>query len=936
MGRFAQVRRALWGAWWRKTLVIVAALVALYAAVGFWAVPALVQWQLPKWVAEYTTARASVGDVAFNPFTFHFRASDFDMTSKDGQPLVRFKVLDVNFEPLRIMDGALAVAWIRLAEPRVNVAVDKAGRLNLAAVIPPNSADKEPEEEHERGNALTLLIDELAVTNGHVAFTDASGPTPVMLDLRPIDVSVTGYSSANDKPIELAADVGLEGGTLHVNGQAMLDPLGVQLKLKLADLPLASFQAYVSRFAHLTIKRGTLGVEGRVSYRAGKTAPDITFEGRAGVHGLAADSGAKRNPFVRLGDLAVEGLRYTSQPASLSVERVVVDKPFARLVVNPDQSTNVSAIFSAGNADKKRSHGHASHATGKQGAPLAVSVGRIRVKHGVLRFTDLSMTPNVSVGIEALTGSVQHVSTRPGRPAEVDLKGYVGPNGVVTIKGTINPLGESLAADIRVQFNNLGLTAFSPYSGKFAGYRIESGKIDLTLDYVIHDGLMQGKNNVVIDQFELGEEVDSPRAMDLPLKLAVALLKDSQGVIKLDLPVEGNLNNPQFAIAPLILKVLGNVLSKAVTSPFHMLASLAGASPGASAGGLDHVTFVAGRATLTASEQQSLSTLATALAKRPSLMLGVRGVAAPSVDRDALARRKLLARIRGTEHGSGDELSEQAQKRLLEYYRATFNADPKAQVKRAAGEDSAAYHARVVQAALKRLVAHTKVPNAALEQLAQARAKAVRHYLVQEAGLGASRIFMLEPQLNAPVKAGAVQMPLKLEANLASSRQERHVETAQAMAAKQAAAAHAELLMERLSKLQPKQMAQGIVLTIGDLLFAFDSAEFSAAANDALDKLASFLRDHPSYRVRIEGYTDSVGSAAYNQRLSERRAQSVADAMMARGIDPDRMKVIGYGESNPVAPNSTGAGRARNRRVELVILGAGEPKVTSEPQANVR
>ncbi|MDN5871046.1 MAG: OmpA family protein [Nitrococcus sp.] len=182
---------------------------------------------------------------------------------------------------------------------------------------------------------------------------------------------------------------------------------------------------------------------------------------------------------------------------------------------------------------------------------------------------------------------------------------------------------------------------------------------------------------------------------------------------------------------------------------------------------------------------------------------------------------------------------------------------------------------------------------------------------------------------------------------------------AAAMAAEQAAAAQAKLIMEQrdtlrlrsrgrqieelkeqLSELKPKQTAEGIVLTIGDVLFAFDSAELSAAADAPLDKLASFLRAHPSYRVRVEGYTDSVGSMAYNQRLSERRAQSVADAMMARGIASGRMTVVGYGEANPVAPNSTEAGRARNRRVELVILGVGTspgtPEASTEPQRGIR
>lgn len=193
----------------------------------------------------------------------------------------------------------------------------------------------------------------------------------------------------------------------------------------------------------------------------------------------------------------------------------------------------------------------------------------------------------------------------------------------------------------------------------------------------------------------------------------------------------------------------------------------------------------------------------------------------------------------------------------------------------------------------------------------------------------------------------------------------RHAQIAQAVAAEQAAVAQAKQLMERrealrlrahsqelekkerriqelkeqLAEFKPKQTEQGIVLTLGDIQFAFDSAELSPAAEDPLNRLAAFLREHPSYRLRIEGYTDSIGSKAYNQRLSEARAQAVADALIARGIAPERMAVVGYGEAEPVAPNSTEAGRARNRRVELVILGAKSgpdtPEVSAEPESNV-
>lgn len=175
---------------------------------------------------------------------------------------------------------------------------------------------------------------------------------------------------------------------------------------------------------------------------------------------------------------------------------------------------------------------------------------------------------------------------------------------------------------------------------------------------------------------------------------------------------------------------------------------------------------------------------------------------------------------------------------------------------------------------------------------------------------------------------------------------QRHAEIAQAEAAKQAAVVQSqqitkqrdtlrlqsrsqlveaqqrqiEVLREQLAELKPTQTEEGIMLTLGQVLFAFDSTRLQSAAQAPLDKLAAYLRERPQIQVRIVGYTDSTGAASYNQRLSERRAQSVADAMAQRGIDRARMAVRGQGESNPVASNATEHGRQLNRRVEFTLL----------------
>lgn len=1065
----AILRRALWGRWWRKALTVVVALVGGYAAFGFWALPALIHWQVPKQIAKYTTARGSVGKVRFNPFTFRLRVADFDLHARDGAPLAAFRDLDVNFDPSRLVHREIAFAWIRLAAPRMNAVVNADGALNFARLAKPSQAAQKPKERS--GTPPVFAVAELAITDGHVAysnrsdhrdfhlalddvgfhlrnfsthpgadglyhftaavgpgqtlawdgdigvaplhstgklsvqgvdltqlwpyvandyrvalqrgtldveghyrlhgggqdlqlevdggklklqhfevtqkadgapvvtlpllavqgvrfdlqkghlavanvalanlallpgaadaaaqlalpklavtdaqfdlkrrrlaigkvkvgglallpaadgkpgiavgqagvadialdlgrhrldigtlttadgrvqarmntrhqvdlvdrfkplqaladlaapvrpqaagpaapvekpvprtgaqqpfviavqrvdvkgyavaFTDASAATPVTFDLQPIDVSVKDYVSTHTKPVVLTADVGINGGKLQVSGPLTLDPLGAKLDVKLAHLPLAPFQPYLRQVARVTLRRGTLDVDGKARYVAGKTAPDIGFDGRVTVRNLDADSSVDRQPFVRLGRLDLEGLHYASQPPGLTIKRVSLDKPFARLLIKPDHTTNVSEILPP--APTAGSAARPSVAT-QPSAAFPLTVDAVAIKEGALRFTDLSLTPNVSVGIVALEGGVQHFSTRSGQPASVDLTGNVGPYAPVTIKGTINPLAQALTANIGVQFKNLGLAAFSPYSGKFAGYRIKKGKANLTLDYDIHDGMMQGRNQVILDQLELGAKVDSPDALHVPLRLALALLKDSHGIIDLNLPVTGDLNDPQFAIGPLILKVLGSVLTKAATSPFRLLASLV---PG-DAGKLDRISFAAGQALLTPADQDRLTALAQALAKRPALILDVTGVVAPVADRDALARAQLLKRVRGEKAASpgADALTPDDVGGVLKLYRKTFGEDADAQVEQAEGEPADAYHLRVAQAALQELVAREQIPAWALKALANARAEAVRDYLAKQAGLDVNRVFLLDTREDAAVQDGSVVMPLQVD-----------------------------------------------------------------------------------------------------------------------------------------------------------------------------
>jgi hypothetical protein len=245
------------------------------------------------------------------------------------------------------------------------------------------------------------------------------------------------------------------------------------------------------------------------------------------------------------------------------------------------------------------------------------------------------------VGIQNLNGSILGLSSKPSSRAKVELKGKVDRYAPVHIWGETNPLAATTYSDIRMNFKGVELTSATPYSGHFAGYKIEKGKLSVDIDYKIENRKLTAAHKLVIDQLELGERVESPDAIHLPLKIAIALLKDRNGVIDIDLPVTGSLDDPQFKIGPLIWKAVLNLLTKVATAPFALLGHLFG-------GGNEQMNFIdfhPGSAVLDASEHDKLVALVKALEAKEKLELDVPITFSPDLDRPGLAAAHLNARL---------------------------------------------------------------------------------------------------------------------------------------------------------------------------------------------------------------------------------------------------------------------------------------------------
>jgi outer membrane protein OmpA-like peptidoglycan-associated protein len=398
--------------------------------------------------------------------------------------------------------------------------------------------------------------------------------------------------------------------------------------------------------------------------------------------------------------------------------------------------------------------------------PLGIHIGEVSLKDGSAHFADFSLTPDFATAIQQLNGRIGSLDTRQTKPTSVDIQGKVDRYAPMSIQGTLNPFDPLDSLDITTRFENVELTTLTPYSGKFAGYRIRQGRLNLELIYRIENGQLNAQNTILLDNLQLGERVDSPSAVDLPIRLAVALLKDSQGRIALALPVSGDLNNPQFSVLPIVWQTLRNLLVRTAQAPFKFIGNLV--SGGAQVD-LSSVQFAGASEQLDAQAQGALDLLAKALQERPALRLEVEGRSAQSSDGPLLAEQRLhreyqrilykILQRRGDEvpaEAGQLQVPEDDKASLLEaLYRRFLQQQPPAAWTELAKDE----RSDKLRHALLETWSQSPLM---LRKLAQSRAASIKDYLVDQGELQDQRIYLLDTSIGQAESSGQVATQLYL------------------------------------------------------------------------------------------------------------------------------------------------------------------------------
>ena len=595
------------------------------------------------------------------------------------------------------------------------------GSLNLATL-----AGTQPSTQG--GQAWRWSLPELTIADSDLSLEDRGiKPVPRVV-LHDLGLHVTGLTQDLAKPIdvELAVSVGA-GGSLVARGRAQPDPGSFTGRIEARDIDLRPLQPYIAQQADITLLSGRVGAA--LDVQASPT--HLVVRGEAAAQDLRTVDNVLRQDFVQWKRLRASGLEFDSAPKPrLHVRQLDADSPYARVIVGSDRQLNLSQIL----------HQSTPEPTARSSVlqpPLGVTIDLVRIQGGAANFSDLWIQPNFAVGILDLVGTVQGLSSQEGSRATVELKGAVDRYAPAVIRGEINPLSASLFSDLAMSFRNMDLTTVTPYSGRFAGYEIKKGKLSLDLDYHIQSRRLDAKHHVVLDQLELGDHIESPDATSLPIRLAIALLKDRNGVIDVQLPVSGSLDDPQFRVAPLVWRMLGNLVIKVATSPFTLLGNLFGGGDE-----VNQVVFVPGTVELDEPSRQRLESLRKAMVERPGLRLDVPAAWSAEVDRPALLQRQLAAQLAEVAPTAGPDRYQQ----LVAAWREEAGAQP--------------LPATTAEGIEKALLERYAVGEEELEDLGRRRALAIQDLLFATRELDPVRVFVVDGK---PAAADAQQLRVDLQ-----------------------------------------------------------------------------------------------------------------------------------------------------------------------------
>ena len=604
-----------------------------------------------------------------------------------------------------------------------------------------DSTSKTPDSEPQP--QLNYTFAEVNLHQYTLLFADETRQPPVILKMDPVSIQLRDLTRSANVPFKFDLALGIgKKGVIKSQGQAKLSPLALDAKLDVNDLRLQPLGTYWDDLVGFRVMTGRVNLKGEIAINP--ASQNHSFSGNMEITRFKTVDKIQQKEFVRWNTLRLDGLVISSNPQKLSLKSAILRDPCARVVISPAGELNLGQLFVVNQHPENQT---------RPSPSWPIVIGSVHVNNGCMNFSDLTLEPGFSTDILGLHGSIQGLSSQSQSRADINMTGFMDNNSPVRITGQGNPFMRDLYTNIIMTMNDINLTNFSPYSGKFAGYRIEKGKLDMDLHYQVSQRKLKAENRMVINQLELGERVESPDATSLPVRLALALLKDSQGRIDISLPVTGRLDDPRFSIASVLGEAFTQAISKLVRSPFAVLGHLVSAGQE----DLAKIGFQPGAHELNPDELTKLDKVAAIILQRPGLTLDIKGISDLEQDAQALAERELKEQLAGMRKTEQDNTGQQASLSdteyhafLTEFVRLNYPVSPEINTLNELGQT--VLNDPLFASALAKVLRDWPVDHLALRKLAQERGEVIRAYLTVKKGLPDSRVFLRDVRIESDHK----------------------------------------------------------------------------------------------------------------------------------------------------------------------------------------
>ena len=460
-------------------------------------------------------------------------------------------------------------------------------------------------------NEFKFDVKNISVNNADIALTHLFEGEKIAHKFDNLFVKVANLSSDFSKPFD--AKVAMKSSqklNLDVDSKIKIEPLDVSAKIKLNDTNLPKYFAYAKPFLEADLASGQLESSAEISY-----AKDIKADAKVSIKDIRLN-GKKTEKLIAFKSLDLEKISFAKN--DLAISGVSLNSPFIKAHLSKERKFNLSQIVKEDkNKAKTEAKPESKKAASKKDDELKFSVKNFSLKNGEVDFSDASLFMPFATTISKLNGKLTDIDKK--RPSSGEFQGVVGKNGFAQITAKLFPFELKQNTDIKLDFKDIDLTDITPYSGQFVGYKIKKGKLNLNLNYSVADSKLNGSNFINFDSLTLGEKVESKDAVNLPLSLAISILSDQNNQINIDLPVEGNLDDPDFKYGGVIWAAVKKLFADITLAPFRFL----GNALGLGSKDLSSIDFLAGSSELISSEAPKISDFIKLTGSKPKMKLSI-------------------------------------------------------------------------------------------------------------------------------------------------------------------------------------------------------------------------------------------------------------------------------------------------------------------------